>query len=103
MRTHTRTRAHAHAPVQLFNGKLPAMWACLNPATDKLLGSWMLWFQRRYRQYKDWAEQGEPKVMWLSGLHIPETYIAALVQVRVRARSRGGGGGLCQRKVHGDR
>jgi dynein heavy chain len=44
----------------------------------------MLWFQRRYRQYKDWAENGEPKVMWLSGLHIPETYIAALVQAACR-------------------
>ncbi|PNH08033.1 Dynein-1-alpha heavy chain, flagellar inner arm I1 complex [Tetrabaena socialis] len=68
----------------LFNGKLPAMWARLNPATEKALGSWMLWFARRYRQYKDWAEHGEPKVMWLSGLHIPETYIAALVQAACR-------------------
>lgn len=68
----------------LFNGKLPAMWARLNPATEKALGAWMVWFGRRYRQYKDWAEHGEPKVMWLSGLHIPETYIAALVQAACR-------------------
>lgn len=44
----------------------------------------MVWFQRRFRQYKDWVENGEPKVMWLSGLHIPETYIAALVQAACR-------------------
>ncbi|KXZ49756.1 DHC2 protein [Gonium pectorale] len=68
----------------LFNGKLPAMWARLNPATEKALGAWMLWFGRRYRQYKEWAEHGEPKVIWLSGLHIPETYIAALVQAACR-------------------
>lgn len=68
----------------LFNGKLPAMWARLNPATEKPLGAWMLWFGRRYRQYKDWVEHGEPRVMWLSGLHIPETYIAALVQAACR-------------------
>eukprot|EP00798_Chlamydomonas_sp_ICE-L_P031818 gene31818-7022_t len=68
----------------LFNGKLPGMWARLNPATEKPLGAWMLWFQRRYRQYKDWVEKGEPKVMWLSGLHIPETYIAGLVQAACR-------------------
>jgi dynein heavy chain len=36
----------------LFNGKLPAMWARLNPATEKPLGSWMLWFQRRYKQVR---------------------------------------------------
>ncbi|GMH41526.1 hypothetical protein BSKO_09436 [Bryopsis sp. KO-2023] len=68
----------------LFNGQLPPLWAKLNPATEKMLGSWMLWFHRRYSQYKDWAEIGEPVVMWLSGLHIPETYIAALVQAACR-------------------
>eukprot|EP00955_Chlamydomonas_euryale_P094425 364857-Chlamydomonas_euryale.AAC.10 len=68
----------------LFNGKLPAMWARLNPATEKSLGSWMLWFQRRYVQYEQWVLHGEPKVMWLSGLHIPETYLAALVQAACR-------------------
>lgn len=60
------------------------MWARMNPATDKSLGSWMLWFQRRYKQYKSWVDHGEPKVMWLSGLHIPETYLAALVQAACR-------------------
>ncbi|DBA95316.1 TPA: Dynein heavy chain cytoplasmic [Trebouxia sp. C0006] len=64
----------------LFNGQLPAMWAKLTPATEKQLAAWMLWFQRRYKQYREWAEHGEPAVMWLSGLHTPETYIAALVQ-----------------------
>ena len=46
----------------------------------------MTWFERRYQQYKSWVEEGEPKVMWLSGLHIPETYIAALVQIACRDR-----------------
>lgn len=68
----------------VFNGKLPGVWARLNPATDKSLGSWMLWFQRRYQQYKSWVAEGEPRVMWLSGLHIPETYLAALVQTACR-------------------
>jgi len=68
----------------LFNGKLPTMWARLNPATEKALGAWMIWFGRRHRQYKNWVENGEPKVMWLSGLHIPETYMAALVQSACR-------------------
>eukprot|EP00898_Chlorokybus_atmophyticus_P006649 jgi/Chlat1/6986/Chrsp56S00523 len=70
----------------MYNGQLPAMWRRLNPQTDKMLGSWMLWFQRRYAQYREWAESGEPRVMWLSGLHTPETYIAALVQTACRDR-----------------
>lgn len=70
--------------VALFNGKLPPSWARLNPATQKPLGAWMTWFTHRYKQYKHWTEQGEPKVVWLAGLHIPETYLAALVQAACR-------------------
>uniref|UniRef100_A0A7S0KGL4 Dynein-1, subspecies f n=1 Tax=Micromonas pusilla TaxID=38833 RepID=A0A7S0KGL4_MICPS len=68
----------------LFNGLLPGAWAKKTAATEKKLGAWMLWFERRYRQYVDWVENGEPAVMWLSGLHIPETYTAALVQAACR-------------------
>lgn len=40
----------------------------------------MSWFGRRYKQYDDWINKGEPACMWLSGLHIPESYLTALVQ-----------------------
>jgi dynein heavy chain len=70
----------------LFNGQLPEAWRRMNPQTEKMLGSWMLWFLRRFRQYQEWVDHGEPRVMWLSGLHIPETYIAALVQTACRDR-----------------
>jgi len=30
------------------------------------------------------VEKAEPKVMWLSGLHIPESYLTALVQATCR-------------------
>ena len=68
----------------LFNGQLPAAWAKMTAATEKKLGSWILWFERRFAQYARWTEEGEPAVMWLSGLHIPETYTAALVQTACR-------------------
>jgi len=54
--------------------------------TEKMLPAWMIWFERRYKQYSDWAEYGEPTVMWMSGLQIPETFIAALVQSTCRAK-----------------
>lgn len=41
---------------------------------------------RLCRQYKEWVENGEPRVIWLSGLHVPETYLAALVQTACRAK-----------------
>jgi dynein heavy chain len=70
----------------LFNGFLPSMWKRLIPDTMKPLGSWMTHYTRRYKQYDDWIKQGEPAIMWLSGLHIPESYLTALVQTTCRAR-----------------
>lgn len=68
----------------LFNGTLPPPWRNLCPQTEKSLGSWMLHFEHRYQQYSSWITDGEPKVIWLSGLHIPEAYITALVQTTCR-------------------
>ena len=68
----------------LFNGQLPDSWRRYMPASDKQLGPWLLFHQKRQAQYKAWVDEGEPKVMWLSGLSIPETYTAALVQTTCR-------------------
>jgi dynein heavy chain len=70
----------------LFNGFLPAMWRRLAPDTQKPLGSWVGHYTRRYEQYDSWIHKGEPAVMWLSGLHIPESYLTALVQTTCRMR-----------------
>ncbi|XP_060895064.1 dynein axonemal heavy chain 10 [Labrus mixtus] len=68
----------------LFNGHIPAIWKKLAPDTLKSLGNWMGHFKRRFEQYSYWVDEGEPKVMWLSGLHIPESYLTALVQAACR-------------------
>jgi dynein heavy chain len=70
----------------LFNGALPTQWAKKAPATQKKLASWMLHFARRHEQYDAWVKNGEPKVMWLAGFHIPGTYLAALVQTVCREK-----------------
>uniref|UniRef100_A0A3P8UAE7 Dynein axonemal heavy chain 10 n=1 Tax=Amphiprion percula TaxID=161767 RepID=A0A3P8UAE7_AMPPE len=68
----------------LFNGHIPAIWKKLAPDTLKSLGNWMTHFKKRYEQYIYWVDEGEPKVMWLSGLHVPESYLTALVQAACR-------------------
>lgn len=68
----------------LGRGQLPAQWRGLAPSTRKNLGRWLAHFQRRSSQFNSWIENGEPKVMWLSGLMIPESYISALVQTTCR-------------------
>ncbi|POI33535.1 hypothetical protein CIB84_002713, partial [Bambusicola thoracicus] len=68
----------------LFNGQIPGIWRRLAPDTLKTLGNWIIFFRERYNQYNTWVNECEPKVMWLSGLHIPESYLTALVQATCR-------------------
>ena len=68
----------------LYNSFLPGPWAGLAPKTEKKLGSWINHYQNRRQQYINWYEMGEPTVIWLSGLHIPESYLTALVQAACR-------------------
>merc|ERR1712048_1405419 len=71
----------------LYNGFIPKIWLRFAPQTEKRLGSWMNHFTKRYLQYKKWVEtKKDPIVMWLPGLHIPETYLAALVQTTCRLK-----------------
>jgi dynein heavy chain len=69
-----------------LNGQLPPQWTKLAPPTMKRLVNWIAHFERRFRQYKDWIEIEEPKVIWLSGLHIPESYLTALIQTTCRSK-----------------
>jgi len=46
----------------------------------------MEFFLKRLKQYSDWVEKEEPAVMWLSGLHIPESYLTALVQASCKIK-----------------
>lgn len=69
-----------------FNGFLPPMWVKLAPPTEKNLVNWIAHFERRFRQYRDWVDVEEPKVIWLSGLHIPESYLTGLIQQTCRAK-----------------
>uniref|UniRef100_A0A7S3YCE3 AAA+ ATPase domain-containing protein n=1 Tax=Lotharella globosa TaxID=91324 RepID=A0A7S3YCE3_9EUKA len=71
----------------LFNGLLPAPWRKLAPGTQKKLSAWMTHFKRRNAQYQEWLKlKRDPKVMWLSGLHIPESYLTALIQTTCREK-----------------
>lgn len=66
----------------LLNGVVPSIWRKHAPKTRKTLSNWLEHFQQRHAQYDEWIETGEdPAVVWLSGLHVPESYLTALVQV----------------------
>ncbi|CAH8443114.1 unnamed protein product [Heterobilharzia americana] len=65
----------------LINGILPDSWRRLVPQTEKSLPNWLQHLMRRADQYKKWINAGksEPAVIWLSGLHLPQSYITALI------------------------
>lgn len=66
----------------LYNGMVPNIWRKYAPKTRKSLSNWLIHFQSRYEQYDQWIATGkDPVVIWLSGLHVPESYLTALVQV----------------------
>jgi dynein heavy chain len=69
-----------------FNGFIPPKWAEMAPQTLKNLVNWIAHFERRYTQYREWIDKEEPKVIWLSGLHIPESYLTALIQTTCRSK-----------------
>ena len=70
----------------IFNGFVPPMWLKRAPQSLKSLVNWIEHFERRHNQYREWIEIDEPKVIWLSGLHIPESYLTALLQTTCRSR-----------------
>ncbi len=71
----------------LFNGYLPSMFRRYVPDTQKALGGWMDHFVGRMDLYSNWIEHGEPHVMWLAGLHVPESYLTALIQTTCRRKN----------------
>ncbi|XP_050527907.1 dynein axonemal heavy chain 10 [Daktulosphaira vitifoliae] len=70
----------------LYNGQIPPGWLKLAPQTCKNLGGWIDHFIRRTQQYENWCIAGDPVVIWLSGLHIPESYLTAIVQIACRKK-----------------
>jgi dynein heavy chain len=71
----------------IFNARVYSAWLKFAPQSTKPLGSWIDHYRNRYLQYKSWAENGDPKVYWLSGLHIPESLLSALVQATSRRKN----------------
>ncbi|UJR10037.1 hypothetical protein I4U23_014260 [Adineta vaga] len=69
---------------QLYHGQIPSLWRSYTPQTKKSLPNWMEQFQQRNQQYEKWIYDGELKIINLSRLHVPESYLAAIIQIAAR-------------------
>ena len=43
-------------------------------------------FEHRQSLYDSWVSDGEPKVIWIPGLHNPASYLKAIIQTTSRAK-----------------
>jgi dynein axonemal heavy chain len=72
----------------LTTGSTPSKWLRLSPPTCEhlSLAGFLRHTRRRSRQYGTWIEKGQPLSIWLSGIHVPESYLKALQQEAARKR-----------------
>ena len=75
--------------MSLNSGFVPSSWKREAPETGKNITSWIQWYRKRGSQFSEWVAKHDgnlPPCVWISGLHSPETFIAALVQTSCRKK-----------------
>lgn len=69
----------------LANDAVPASWRNLAYPSLRPLGSWLLNLLARCQQLTEWTtDLGLPKVVWLSGLFNPQSFLTAVMQSTAR-------------------
>jgi len=67
----------------LLEGRVPKSWLSAYPSL-KPLASWSRDLLQRISQLQVWAEQGTPKVFWLTGFTYPTGFLTAIMQTSAR-------------------
>eukprot|EP01083_Nonionella_stella_P177342 623003_1 len=71
----------------VFNNKVPSKWKSISYPSLKSLPNWTKDLVLRCEQLSKWAQQGRPKVFWLSGFMFPSGFLTALLQSMARRQS----------------
>ena len=73
----------------LYLGRVPEAWTRLAWASMRTLDLWMADLLKRFFQLNEWCQNPNeiPKVTWLSGLIIPESFLTAIKQVTAQQKS----------------
>lgn len=73
----------------LATDAVPGSWRNLAYPSLRPLGSWLQNLLARVQQLVEWtADLGVPKVVWLSGLFNPQSFLTAVMQVGALSRLR---------------
>jgi dynein heavy chain len=72
----------------LFLGRVPAAWTKLAWPSMRTLDLWIADMLKRCTQLMEWTENPNevPRVTWISGLIIPESFLTAIKQVTAQAK-----------------
>eukprot|EP00201_Polytomella_parva_P017476 CAMPEP_0175071536 /NCGR_PEP_ID=MMETSP0052_2-20121109/19298_1 /TAXON_ID=51329 ORGANISM="Polytomella parva, Strain SAG 63-3" /NCGR_SAMPLE_ID=MMETSP0052_2 /ASSEMBLY_ACC=CAM_ASM_000194 /LENGTH=4543 /DNA_ID=CAMNT_0016338719 /DNA_START=12 /DNA_END=13643 /DNA_ORIENTATION=- len=69
----------------LASDGVPGSWRNLAYPSLRPLGSWLMNLLQRVQQLNEWtADLGVPKVVWLSGLFNPQSFLTAVMQTTAR-------------------
>lgn len=68
----------------LLNNQVPRLWSLNGFKSTKSLGCWVQDLLMRIDFIQDWANEGQPKSSWLSGLFFPQSFLSGVLQTFAR-------------------
>mmetsp|Transcript_7015 Transcript_7015/g.26224 ORF Transcript_7015/g.26224 Transcript_7015/m.26224 type:complete len:4128 (-) Transcript_7015:64-12447(-) len=64
----------------MFNNQVPDMWSAVAFPSLMPLGDWIVDLVARCKFIKEWADNGHPKVFWISGFFFPQGFLTGALQ-----------------------
>lgn len=68
----------------LLNNEVPKLWSANGFKSTKSLGCWVQDLLMRIDFIQLWADEGQPKSSWLSGLFFPQSFLSGVLQTFAR-------------------
>lgn len=68
----------------LLNNEVPKLWSLNGFKSTKSLGCWVQDLLMRIDFIQVWANEGQPKSSWLSGLFFPQSFLSGVLQTFAR-------------------
>lgn len=66
----------------IFDGRVPRLWASVSYPSLKPLSSWADDLSRRIAFLRDWVDNGPPHIFWISGFFFTQSFLTGALQVR---------------------
>lgn len=71
---------------ELFDNKVPTIWAAIGFLSLKPLGSWIVDLKDRIDFLNNWIKHGTPNIFWIPGFFFPQGFITGTLQNYARKK-----------------